>query len=184
MLTCAFALFACKGDDVSYAEAAADFITAAGATDVNSLAVSITAETAEGTLTSSYTTVYNADGTSVMTYEIEVIPGIDSTSDKDVLVGTVTCDANGNYSDGGTVSGTLGATGVAFDIDSDKITNYSISGDTLAVTVAAADTAAVIGSAIPSDAVVTVTKADGKIVSMTLSYTGTEGAVKIVCSYN
>ncbi len=182
VLTCAFALFACGGNEEApvYTEAAADFITAFGATTVSTLKVTVTADTAEGTLTSTYTTVYNADKTSTMTYSIETIPGLDSAEDLEVVTGTVTCDANGNYSDGGAISGKLGATGVNFDIDSSVIKTFTIDGNVLAITVPAADTQAVIGYAVGSDALISVIKADGKIASITLSYTG----VSIVCEYN
>ncbi len=180
VLTCAFTLFACNDEGSAYTEEAAEFITAFGATTVSTLKVTVTADTAEGTLTSVYTTTYNSDNTSTMTYSIETIPGLDSTEDVEVLTGTVTCDASGNYSDGGEISGKLAATGVSFDYDSDKISTYSIDGNVLAITVPAADTQAVIGYAVGSDALVTVTKADGKITSITLSYTG----VSIVCQYN
>ena len=181
VLTCAFALFAC-GEDAAptYTEEAAEFITAFGATSISSLKVTVVADTAEGTLTSTYTTTYNADKTGTMTYSIETVPGLDSAEDKVVLTGTVTCDASGNFSDNGEISDKLGATGVKFDYDSDKIDTFEVDGNVLAITVAAADTEAVLGYAIGSDALVTVTKADGKITSIALSYTG----VSIICEYN
>lgn len=181
VLACSFALFACGGPEApSYTEAAAEFITAFGSTTVNSLNVTVTTETAEGTLTATYTTEYHADKTSTITYSIETIPGLDSTEDLVVLTGTVVCDAQGLYSDGGEIAQKLGATGIKFDYDSSKITNFEVDGNVLAITVAAADTEAVIGYAIGADALVTVTKADGKITSVALSYTG----VNIVCAYN
>ncbi len=182
VLTCAFTLFACGGKDEGpvYTDDAAEFITAFGATTVSTLKVTVAADTAEGTLTSVYTTTYNSDSTKSIAYSIETIPGLDSAEDKVVLTGTVTCDASGNYSDGGEISGKLGATGVKFDYDSDKIKTYSIDGNVLAITVPAADTEAVIGYAVGSDALVTVTKADGKIASIALTYTG----VSIICEYN
>ena len=181
VLACSFALFACGGPEApSYTEAAAEFITAFGSTTVNSLNVTVTTETAEGTLTATYTTEYHADKTSTITYSIETIPGLDSTEDLVVLTGTVVCDAQGLYSDGGEIAKKLGATGIKFDYDSNKITTFEVDGNVLAITVAAADTEAVIGYAIGADALVTVTKADGKITSVALSYTG----VNIVCAYN
>ncbi len=181
-LTCAFALFACGDDETGavYTEDAAEFITAFGATNPASVNVTVTADTAEGTLTSTYTTVYTAGKISEITYSIETIPGIDSTEDIVVLTGTVTCDASGNYSDGGVIASKLGATNIKFDYDSNKINNFTIDGNVLSITVAAADTEAVIGYAISSDAVVTVTKGDGQIKFVTLSYDG----VSIVCQYN
>lgn len=186
-LTCAFALFACGDGETAnnYKTDAADFITAVGATDVTNLDVSVAVETALGTLTSTYNTVYNADGTSTMTYRIETIPALDSTALEEIEVqeGTVTCDANGNYSND-EISGTIGATGVSLNLNSDKISNYTVEGDVLTITVAAADTASVVGTALGSDAIVAVTKAEGKIVSITLNYTDAAGcAVAIVCAY-
>lgn len=181
VLTCAFALFACGEDPAPvYTEEAADFITAFGATTVSSLKVTVTAETAEGTLTSTYTTAYNADKTGTMTYSIETIPGLDSTENLEVLTGTITCDASGKWSDDGAISGKLGATGVNFDIDSSVIKTFTVDGNVLAITVPAADTQAVIGYAVGSDALISVIKADGQISSITLTYTG----VSIVCEYN
>ena len=182
VLTCAFTLFACGDDEVTavYSEEAAEFITAFGATEITSLNVTVTTEIADGTLTATYTTVYNDDGTTSITYSIETIPGIDSAEDLVVLTGTVTSDAQGNYSDGGEIAAMLGAKNPTFDYDSNKITTFEVDGNVLAVTVPAADTQAVIGYAIESDALVTVTKADGQITSVTLSYTG----VSVVCQYN
>ena len=183
VLTCAFALFACGEEETPepvYTEDAAEFISAFAATTVSTLKVTVTAQTAEGALTSTYTTVYNADKTGTMTYAIETIPGLDSTDDIVLVEGTVTFDKDGNYSDGGEISGKLGATGVKFNINSSAIKKFSVDGNVLGITVPAADTQAVIGYAIDSDALVTVTKADGKITSIALSYTG----VSIVCEYN
>ena len=184
-LTCAFALFAC-GDDAAtnnYAADAADFITAIGATDVTTLDVKVAVETAQGTLTSTYVTTYNTDGTSTMEYRIETIASLDSAEDIAVQEGTVTCDANGNYSND-EISGKIGAPGVSLNLNSDKITSYSVLGDVLTINVAKADTSSVIGTALGSDAVVSVTKANGKVVSITLNYTDATGcAVAIVCAY-
>ena len=180
-LACTFAMFACGGDDATaYQTDAKDFISAIESTEVTKLGVKVTAETELGELTSTYTTEYAADGTSTMTYAIEKFLTSDATDEKGVDEGTVTCDANGNYSDGGAVSGKLGATGISFDADSDKITNYEINGNTLTVIVSAADTAAVLGYEIASDAVVVITVADGKVTDVSLSYTG----VTIECTYN
>lgn len=181
VLACSFALFACGEDPAPvYAEEAAEFITAFGATTINTLNVTVTTETAEGTLTATYTTTYAAGKISSITYSIETIPGLDSTEDLEVLTGTVSCDASGTYSDGGEIANKLGATGIKFDYNSDKISNFTVDGNVLAITVAAADTEAVLKCAIDSDALVTVTKAEGKITSVALSYTG----VSIVCAYN
>lgn len=181
VLACSFALFACGEDPAPvYAEEAAEFITAFGATTINTLNVTVTTETAEGDLTATYTTTYAAGKISSITYSIETIPGLDSTEDLEVLTGTVVCDAQGLYSDGGEIANKLGATGIKFDYDSNKISTFTVDGNVLAITVAAADTEAVLGYAIGSDALVTVTKAEGKITSVALSYTG----VSIVCAYN
>lgn len=180
-LACTLALFACG----SYSKDAEAFVEAVKATDPAELLVTVTLETAEGTYTSEYKTVYNEDSTSTMTYKIATVPGLDSAEDIAYVEGTVTCDKDGNYSDGGEVSGKLAATGVKVDLESKKIKEYTVKGNVLTIEVPQDRAEAIIGMELASDAVLSVTKnADGKIVSITLNYTAAEGTVAIVCEYN
>lgn len=183
-IVCVFALFACGGQS-AYQKDAKEFIEAFDATKASSINVTVTVDGSQGELTSTYTTVYNEDGTSTMTYSIETVAGLESAEDITVKEGTVTCDKDGNYSDGGAISGKLGATGIKFNIGSDAIKEYQITGNTLSITVAKVDSAAVIGVAAQSDVTVVVSKtAANTIASVVLSYTGSDGQVSITCVYN
>ena len=187
ILTCSFALFACKEESdpeaEAYAAAVEDFATASLAAP-KGLTVSVTAETALGALKSEYVTTYNEDGSAVIEYSVEKINGLDSEEDKSVVTGTISVDVGGNYSDGGDFSGANPvANGFKINFKSDKI-KCNIQGDTLRATVAAADTEAVFGVAIPSDAVLTVVRHNGAINTVAVDYTATTGAVNILCTYN
>ena len=188
IFTCAFALFACgkeKGpspEEIAYREAVKTFTDAAAAVPTT-LSVSVKATTALGVLKSSYITSYNQDGSSTIAYSVDKVNGLDSAEDFTPVTGTINVDAAGNYSDGGAFAGSNpAATGVKIDFASDKIT-CSIKGNTLSAVVAAADTQAVLGIALPSDAVITANKSANKITAITVSYTAAEGAVEIVCAY-
>ena len=188
IFTCAFALFACgdKGpspEEIAYREAVKTFTDAAAAVPAG-LSVTVKATTELGVLNSSYVTVYNQDGTSTIAYSVDKVNGLESDEDFSTVTGTITVDKNGNYSDGGDFAGSNpAATGVKVDFASDKIT-CSISGNTLSAVVAAADTQAVFGISLPSDAVITAVKSADKIASISVNYTATAGAVEIVCTYN
>ncbi len=188
IFTCAFALFACgeeelSPEEIAYREAVKTFTDAAAAVPTG-LSVTVKATTALGVLNSSYVTVYNQDGTSTIAYSVDKVNGLDSDEDFTTVTGTISVDANGNYSDGGAFTGSNpAATGVKINFASDKIT-CSISGNTLSAVVAAADTQAVLGISLPSDAVITAVKSDAKIVSISVNYTAAEGAVEILCAYN
>jgi len=183
-IVCVFALFACAGQ-TAYQKDAKDFIDAAASTKISTLNVTVVVDGSQGKLTSTYTTVYNEDSTSTMTYRIETVAGLDSAEDIAVQEGTVTCDKNGNYSDGGEISGKLNATGAKFDIGNKLIKDYEISGNTLTINVAKEDAKDVIGVTTMSDVIIVVSKTNSNaITSVSLSYKGSDGNVAIVCVYN
>lgn len=190
VFACAFAFTACGEEEEpptptpTYAESAASFITAYNAMSVSDMKATVTLRTTEGELTSVYTITKNTDGTTTIAYVIEEFAGLDTAADTTVKEGSITSDAQGNYSDGGAISGKVGAKGVKIDIDSDKITDYSISSSTLRITVKADDTASVLGTALP-DTVVVVTLEDSAVASISLNYVdASSNAVSIVCEYN
>ena len=183
-IVCVFGLFACAGQ-TAYQKDAKDFIDAAASTKISTLNVTVVVDGSQGKLTSTYTTVYNEDSTSTMTYRIETVAGLDSAEDIAVQEGTVTCDKNGNYSDGGEISGKLNATGAKFDIGNKLIKDYEISGNSLTIKVAKDDAKEVIGVTTMSDVIIVVSKTNSNaITSVSLSYKGSDGNVAIVCVYN
>ena len=208
---CMFALTAC-GDDVCEAHVDEDnnkkcdkcqadmpdveppkvderpaFVTAIEATKPTQLTVTVKSNSAFGQLTSAYTTTYSStDSSFTVAYRTEKInDGFEVEGDVIVSEGVITCDASGNYSDGGAFAGSNpAATGVKVKLTSDKLVNYTVTGDILTATIAAADTLEVLGASYGADVTLVLTKSEGKIVSVSLTYGAEENRVQISCVYN
>jgi hypothetical protein len=121
----------------------------------------------------------------VINYTIQQYNGLDSADDVKVIVGTVTCDKDGNYSDGGLFVGSNPpATGIKITLDPAKI-DCNATANIFFGTVAQANTAEVLGADYPSDVDVVLTQSQGKIVSASYSYVDASGNnVEILCMYN
>ena len=193
VLTCAFALASCGGDEnppapePAYSEAAAAFITAYNAANVTNYVTSIEVTTELGALNSMYIFVKNPDGTSTISYMFEKINGLDAEDEREIVNGAVTSDKNGNFAeDPHGVAAKLGATGIKLDIDNTAITDFTVADAyTLSITVKKDSTAAILGAALPSDAVVVVQLAGTSLKSVSLDYTDENGnAVKMISNVN
>ena len=166
-----------------------DFNKAATATSPEQLMISVQQDVSGIVLEAQFAIVYNEDGSATITYYRDVIndANVDTDEVKTRISGTVTCDASGNYSDGGEFAGNIPAAKgkVSFKFQEKKM-KYTITsgGDVLNATVKAANTESVLGVAMGADTDITVTKADGKIVSFTMSYTTAQGPVSVNCFYN
>ncbi len=160
-----------------------DFIAAMNATKPEVLYVKVVTESSFGALTSEYTTTYAQDGSFVIDSSVEKFNvDIDSGDEKIVTVSKVTCAANGSYSDGGSFIGeNPAATGVKVDIE--KLTDFITEADLLSATVAKAETKDVFGVTYEGDVTLVMTKNDGKIVAVALTYTAQDNVVKIICEY-
>ena len=189
-LTCSFALASC-GETVDpvpekpvvlYSEASVPFISAIKATTVNTTDATVKVETLGETLNAAYHTVKNGDGTKTMTYAIETINGTESADNKTVVTGEATSDTSGVFTD--EKAKTFGANGITLNLDKFNGTDFDASANVLRITVAAADTAAVLGAAIGADAVVVVTINGGAVTSVTVNYETPAAKVEIVCEYN
>ena len=183
-LCCAFAMFSC-GD----AEYIGDFNNAIKATKPTVVKVEVVAKSALGELNSVYTTTYNEDGSFAIEYTKESFNSASDGESDDVIkteTGSVSCDANGKYSDGGDIAGTLAdAKGVSLKL-SEKTMKASVSadGNVLTATVAAKNTASVFGVEYAGDVTLVITKAQDKIVSYTMSYQANETtAISVVCTF-
>ncbi len=180
-LTCAFAMFSC-GDESASLDG---FKTAVNNTAPAVVNVGVEVETDLGALASNFKTTYAADGSFVIDYSYEQFNASTSGNADDVkstIIGQVTCDKDGNYSDGGALTGTTtAATGAKLAFNSKKMENVKVSedGNVLSATVKAANTKAVLGIEIASDVTLVVTKAADKIVSYSMEYDKTT----ITCSY-
>jgi hypothetical protein len=186
-IACAFTMFSC-GDEESSASLS-DFSKAVKNTNPTVSALVITTYTQFGPLTTSYLTTYAADGTFAIKYSIEKFNAIETGEADEVISvteGTVNCDANGNYTDGGSFTGSVAdAQGAKLNLTGKKMT-YKISngGSVLTATIKAANTVAVLGTEYASDVTLVLTRNGDKIISYTLSYAIESGSVKVTCSYN
>lgn len=180
---CAFAFVSCgdKGPSVG------DFKTAVNNANPKEVVVNITSATALGELSGTYTTVYAEDGSFKITYAYEKFNDVSEGAKdelKSTVEGEITCDKNGNYSDGGELSGKVAlATGAKINLD--KVSNASISkdGNVLTVQIKAANTKACLGVELTTDAELVITKANGVITSYTLTYENASGEVVVTCEY-
>ena len=184
-LTLAFSMFSCGSD-----EQLEPFKAAIAATDPASVSVNVTLASSIGTLNSRFDTVYAEDGSFVLTYEYqEFNSAASSATDGPIktVSGTVNCDANGNYSDGGAIAGqNAAATGLALDLDNKDLENYSVSADgkVLTVTIPADLSEAVLGVNVGQDSTLVINLAGEKVSSFSLVYTTEQGKVTILCAYN
>ena len=170
------------------ATAIKSFNKAAAATTPTKVSIAVSQTVLDVPLEASFVTSYNEDGSFVINYFYDEINT--SSVDADGLVsrkeGVVTCDASGNYSDGGEFEGSVSAPkgNVKFNFESSKIKyKLTFNSNILKATVKASNTKSVFGIDVGSDIDVTVTKAAGKIVSFTMNYTTAEGPVTVNCFY-
>ena len=166
-----------------------DFNKAAIATSPAKATLTVTQEQTEATLNASFVITFGEDGSATIAYSYDAFNEIGVGSSDEVIVtktGTVTCDKNGNYSDGTfAFSGTTTiVTGAALNFDAEKMSaNFSADGNVVNALVEAANTEAVFGVAIPADITLTAIKNAGRILSFTLEYTTAEGKVSVNCTY-
>ena len=189
-LTCSFALASCgetvepapEKPAVVYSEASVPFVSAVKATVASTIDATVKVDVQGETLNAAYHTVNNGDGTKTMSYAVEKLNGADVAENKSVVEGTATSDASGVFTDEN--AKTFGANGVALNLAAFTGSDFDISDNVLRITVAAADTAAVLGTAIGGDAVVVVTISEGAVTSVTVNYSAAGATVEIVCEYN
>jgi hypothetical protein len=184
----AFSFAACgKGDDGEQTPVdVSAFNSAITATNPTGAVITVKTTTEIGDLNAKYTVAYNADGTAVVTYEVEKLntfdPANPDAETKSTVTGTVNLAADGSYT-GDALSGNVAdiAAGVCVDLTAvaDKAT-VNEAGDILTVVVPAASTESVIGTAVASDVTLVVTISGGTVEQINITYTGTE----IVCKYN
>ena len=177
---------ACGGDDSS--AALKDFSKAIAATAPTAVEGSVEVTTVYGPLTATFTAAIAEDGSFTLNYAYDEFNDLATGEAGDVMTkkeGTVTYK-DGAYSDTSLASKIpADATALKVNLDAKKIT-YTIStdGHVLTATVKAADTESVLGVAYDGDVSLVLTKNDGKIVSVMLSYTiENAGNVKVVCNY-
>ncbi len=182
-LVLAFSMFSCGGDDTLKA-----FTKAVNATDPEVIDVDTKFSTSYGDLLSNAKTTFAEDGSFTLVYSYEQFNTSavgDSDEVKVKLEKTVTCDKDGNYSDGGDLAATSTATtGHKLKLSKKKV-DYKVSadGNVLTATIKAKNTESVLGVEIDADVILVLTKNADKIVSFTMNYELELGKVEVICNY-
>jgi hypothetical protein len=160
------------------------FVAAVNNANPEAIEITIKSATALGELSGTYTVTYNEDGSFTIDYVYEKFNDIGEGDDlKSEVTGKVTCDKNGNYSDGGSLTGKVAlAEGAKINLAKVKAT-ISADGNSLTATVKAADTKAVLGVELPSDAELVIIKSGDAIVSYSIKYSNASGDVTVSCEY-
>ena len=181
-LACAFTMTSCG----KY-EFLDDFKKAIENTNPTAIDVQITSDTALGALNASFKTTYAEDGSFVIEgfYEKFNTSTEGNAEDvKTVVPVKITCDQNGNYSDGGAFSGSNPvATGKEIKLKRRMKPSVSPDGNILTATIKARKTKRLLGAAYPNDVTLIITKNEDKIISYTMEYATDYGYDRIVCNY-
>ena len=160
------------------------FQTAINNTNPAKVSINTTTTDALGELKGSFVANFAEDGSFVVNYSYDKWLAIgEGAADelKKTVSGTVTCDANGNYS-GDDLEGVIGDISGDIALNLNAITSeVKISADetTLTAVVAAAETKAVFGTAYGYDIALTVVMGNGVIQTITMTFTngGTEAEI-------
>ena len=172
----------CQAHYVAPQDLRAGFVNAAKATDPKSMVVTVTTKYEAGPLTSKYTVTINEDGTVVIVAEIQKF-NEELTGDAIITLPPVTIsqDENGVYTDGYDFE-YLQPSAERPVIDFMKLkpgTFNTPDASVLKATVAAADTASVLGIAYPYDVTLIVNKNETELTSISITYSN----VNITCVY-
>ena len=182
VLACVFAMASC-GDEITLR----DFEKAAAKTKESNVTTTIKFETAYGDLNARFETIYDeATETYTIVYLMEYFNVSDNSAEvvKSVDEGVLTCDKDGNYSNGAELTGANAfAKGASINF-SEKKMNPRINGGTLKANIDAKNTKSVLGVKIDADVELTVNMSKGRISSYTMKYETELGEVEVLCSYS
>ena len=165
-----------------------DFEAALAATDPTEVIGTITLNTAAGKMVGEYTATVADDGSVTVNYSFDSFNSIAVGGANDVtskITGSVTRKADGTYTyTGDVVEAAESVAGSVTSIKFDKsLMTYNIAGGTISAVVSSANTEAVLGVALESDATFALIINDGKVVSFSLSYALENADVTVVCEY-
>ncbi|MBQ8302709.1 MAG: hypothetical protein IJX97_04070 [Clostridia bacterium] len=186
-ITCVFAMVSCGGNGGETVDVTA-FKDAVAATAPTAVEIETALETELGTLEGTFNVTYATDGSAVIEYSYEQFNELGESSNttevKNTVSGTVNVGADGSYSDGGALVGSVSAAGgFTINLDTAKMKDCEVNGNVLTATVEAANTEAVLGVAIAYDVNVVLTKGETSLVSLTLTYTTDAGLATVTCEY-
>jgi hypothetical protein len=184
-LVCVFALVACapaSNDLAAYTSAIANTTPTTVIVDVTSndteFAISLNAK---------YTIVYNEDGSASVDYVYDVLnPATTADNMKTTKTGSATVSADGTVTGDGVNMSVLAAADLSLNLNA-PIKSYIVARGILTANIEKANTAAVLGVELPSDASLELRMADAegtKIGQATINYSDERGTIRIVCQYD
>lgn len=187
---CVALMVSCRDDEPEVDPAEAALNTFAAAVDASSPAsAKITTkliyelDSLTDTLEGEFNVTYNQDGSASISYTKEVLNQITETTTefKSTVPGTATVDARGNVTGdlGGTVTA---ATVLRLNLDKDKMT-FTAEGGILTATVTAENAASVLGVDTGAETTVKLTVSDGKLTSVVITFTTSQGPAEVVAVY-
>ncbi len=184
-LACVFALAACTpaNDDLGA------YTTAIANTAPSSVIINVTTyDTEFGVeLNAIYTVVYNDDGTASVEFEYEVMnPATAGDGITTTKTGSASIAADGTVTGDGINVSVLAAATLSLNLKA-PIKSYIVARGILTANVEKANTAAVLGVELPSDASLELRMADTegtKIGQATINYSDDRGTIRIVCQYD
>ena len=166
-----------NGDEGEVTGVAA-FTKAIEATNASNVIVEATTETALGQLSSTLEISFKADGSAVINYSMERFNEIgegEVGEDKTTVTGTINRAADGSYS-GDMISGidlSSVSQGTAIDLSVvSSVAEINAAGDVLTVTVPAANTEAVFGSAFAKDVNLEISIQNGVVKFINMTFEG------------
>ena len=138
-----------------------------------------------GELKSSIVTEIAEDGSKTITYTRDVLDSSDALAAPKTETKTITCDASGTYSDGGSfVEANKLALGFKLSLATDKLLDYSVSESALSASISKDNVESVLGVNFGADVDIVITLAGGKVSFVSVSYTDANGyAVATTCTY-
>lgn len=188
-LTMLFALASCgPKEDGGKTVDLTEFKSAVAATAPTSVKVEVTQKNdffPDVPLTAEYNIEYAADGSATVNFEYTLYNEIDenATEPTTTYTGTATITSTGTVT-GDNVGGTItSVASVNFNLDEGKMACTASMG-ILTAKISAANTAAVLGTAIDADVTLTLSTANGVVVGATLTYTLGGSEYEIACTYN
>lgn len=190
VIGCVFALASCNlisgnngGNTNDNKGTVAEIQSAIDASAPTKAKITVNLDSSLGTLNGAYNITYNEDGSATVNYSYEQFNlfSEDATKggEKTTISDTVTVSASGEINK--PIHGAAAVEAVSFDInlDESKLASASVVAGVLTAKVEAANTEAVLGVAIGSDANLSITTGAGQITSAVITYTTESGPVTI-----
>lgn len=146
--------------------------------------ISVVFDSSLGKLNGEYYVTYNEDGSATVLYSYEKFNSIgEGNGFKSVYTGETTVAPDGTVTDA--LGGVASVEAVTFDItlDGSKLKNVVVSQNSISARVDKADTLAILGVALDSDADFIISTGKDGVVSVAISYMSASGAVDIVSVY-